>query len=312
MNIDHLREFSFLADSLNFSSTAHHFFLSQSVLSKHIAAMEEELHTKLFERNSHRVTLTEQGRAFKKDVDSIISRYDAALFHLQALEEGFTANIDICYLRGASRPFLHKFLLELKQHAPEIHVNLHCCEFWELQHALETHTSDIAFGMDFYPELQSEYHVEEMYTDRFDVVTNFDNAINSEIIDGKISVKALANRHLLLPDKQAYGNMEAFVRKIITADCPLNSVDYYQDIDTAMLRLLSGDRVGLSSTHNMAFYSDLIHFIPLADVDTSYKVCAFVAKDEGRSEIATCIEVIHSIQRQLRKTHNIPGGASLK
>ena len=88
MNIDHLREFSFLADSLNFSATAKHFFLSQSVLSKHIAAMEDELHTKLFERNSHKVSLTEQGKIFQKDAEYIVRRYENTVTHLRCIEEG--------------------------------------------------------------------------------------------------------------------------------------------------------------------------------------------------------------------------------
>ena len=35
MNIEHLREFSYLAETLSFSITAKHFYLSTSVLSIH-------------------------------------------------------------------------------------------------------------------------------------------------------------------------------------------------------------------------------------------------------------------------------------
>ncbi len=46
MNIEYLREFVSLASSLSFNETARQFYISQSVLSKHIASMEKELGAK--------------------------------------------------------------------------------------------------------------------------------------------------------------------------------------------------------------------------------------------------------------------------
>ena len=54
MNIERLREFSYLAETLSFSITAKHFYLSTSVLSKHIAAIEADLGVRLFERDRRR------------------------------------------------------------------------------------------------------------------------------------------------------------------------------------------------------------------------------------------------------------------
>ena len=50
MNIDHLREFVYLAETLSFAATARHFFISASVLSKHVSALEDDLQVKLFVR----------------------------------------------------------------------------------------------------------------------------------------------------------------------------------------------------------------------------------------------------------------------
>ena len=51
MNIDHLREFVYLAETLSFAATARHFFISASVLSKHVSALEDDLQVKLFVRD---------------------------------------------------------------------------------------------------------------------------------------------------------------------------------------------------------------------------------------------------------------------
>lgn len=303
MNIDHLREFSFLADSLNFSATAKHFFLSQSVLSKHIAAMEDELHTKLFERNSHKVSLTEQGKIFQKDAEYIVRRYENAVTHLRCIEEGYTANVDICYLRGASRPFLHKFLSEMRKRAPEVHVNLRCCEFWEIRFSLGSRNPDLVFSMDFFPEAHEAYRVEPLYTDRFDAVVRPDRPILNELVDGCINIESLKDKLMLLPDEASYGNMTTFIREFLPDDLPEKNLDFYPDVDTAMLRVHSCDRVGFSSEHNIPLYRDLVDFIPLANVDTSYEVSAFISKDDKRPELQTCSEIIAGLQRYMKNHH---------
>ena len=64
MNIDYLKEFVVLADTGNFSRAADALFLSQSSLSKHIKAMEQELAIPLFRRTTRRLELTEDGMSF--------------------------------------------------------------------------------------------------------------------------------------------------------------------------------------------------------------------------------------------------------
>lgn len=54
MSIEPLREFSYLAETLSFSITAKHFYLSTSVLSKRIAVIEADLGVRLFERDRRR------------------------------------------------------------------------------------------------------------------------------------------------------------------------------------------------------------------------------------------------------------------
>ena len=54
MRIEHVEEFLDLADTLNFTRTAKRFFVTQPVLSKHIASLEQEIGGKLFDRDQKR------------------------------------------------------------------------------------------------------------------------------------------------------------------------------------------------------------------------------------------------------------------
>ncbi len=298
MNIDHLREFTFLADTLNFSITARHFFLSQSVLSKHISAMEDELHTKLLERNSHSVCLTEQGKLFKKDANAIVDRYDNAIIRLRGVEEGYVSTLDIQYLRGASRPFMDKFLEKVRQQLPNTQIKLRCVEFWELNLALDARNPDIVFAMDFFPEAHDLYNVTPIYKDKFDAITRPGHPIHKEVIDGYLDISALEGKKLLMPDESAYGNMASFVENFVPFT--QENTYHYSDIETCITHLLLEGYIGFSSEHNISIYGDKIDFIPLTNVDTSYNVSAFISKEKDRPELDICRSIVEDIVKYMK------------
>lgn len=62
MNVEHIREFLALAETLNFSKTAERLYIAQSTLSNHIAALERSLGVRLLNRSTTHVELTEQGK----------------------------------------------------------------------------------------------------------------------------------------------------------------------------------------------------------------------------------------------------------
>lgn len=64
MEIKYLCEFVALAETGNFLETASNLFISQSCLSKHIMAIENELEISLFDRTTRRVRLSQDGELF--------------------------------------------------------------------------------------------------------------------------------------------------------------------------------------------------------------------------------------------------------
>lgn len=64
MNIDHLKIFINLAETLNFSLTAKTLNLSQSAVSQAIKSIENELGFSLFKRTKRQVRLTKSGTLF--------------------------------------------------------------------------------------------------------------------------------------------------------------------------------------------------------------------------------------------------------
>lgn len=75
MQLDVLREYIALCKHLNFSHAAQELHITQPVLSKHIAALEDELHFKLADRG-RTLRLTPAGERFLLCAQSVITAFD--------------------------------------------------------------------------------------------------------------------------------------------------------------------------------------------------------------------------------------------
>ena len=101
MRIEHLREFRILASTLSFTEAARKSFVSQSVLSKHISAMEKELGHKLVTRSRAGVGLTPEGEVFRTGIESTLESYSRAVHNLEEFSQRKTgtSRLDTCAMR---------------------------------------------------------------------------------------------------------------------------------------------------------------------------------------------------------------------
>lgn len=76
MNIQYFHEFIELARRLNFRETATYLNMSQSALSKHISALEEDYGTKIFARDKNQIYLTSEGALLLEDAQVIWTAYE--------------------------------------------------------------------------------------------------------------------------------------------------------------------------------------------------------------------------------------------
>ncbi len=79
MELRHLRYFSALAGSLNFTRAAERLHVTQSTLSHQIKQLEDELGTPLVDRGGKRVALTEAGEAFLHHTTLALQEIDRGL-----------------------------------------------------------------------------------------------------------------------------------------------------------------------------------------------------------------------------------------
>jgi DNA-binding transcriptional LysR family regulator len=78
LDLRKVRYFVAVAERLHFGRAAEELLIAQPALSRQIRALEKELNTELFARDSHRVTLTDTGRQLLLDAKPLLAAADAA------------------------------------------------------------------------------------------------------------------------------------------------------------------------------------------------------------------------------------------
>lgn len=124
MKTEKLYEFLILSKTLNYSKAARNLYITQSVLSKHIQEMEEELNTRLFYRTTHGVSLTEAGTILAQKAEALIDRCDSAVNLIQMKNFQAKGNVNVlCATELAYSSHIRLFISHFMERYPDIHTN---------------------------------------------------------------------------------------------------------------------------------------------------------------------------------------------
>lgn len=123
MKTEKLYEFLILSKTLNYSKAAENLYISQSVLSKHIKEMEQELGVKLFSRTTHGVSLTQSGMILAQKAGHLIDHYNTAARSIHM--GGFPVSGELhiaCALELAYSSHIKVFISRFMELYPDIRV----------------------------------------------------------------------------------------------------------------------------------------------------------------------------------------------
>lgn len=85
MRVEHLRSFIAVAESGSFTKASERLFTAQPVVTRHIAALEKELHVKLIERTTRSLSLTQEGEVFFPKVKQALQVLDSGIGDVECL-----------------------------------------------------------------------------------------------------------------------------------------------------------------------------------------------------------------------------------
>ena len=145
MDTKYYQEFLVLAEEKNYVNAANKLFISQSVLTKHIQKMEDELGAILFSRTTHSIALTEYGLALLPYAQEILEKENALAQELVNIRNANGNRLSIGSISAVAAYGIAELLSTFHKQHPEMSMDIEYGENEHLLKHLREHRLDIAF-----------------------------------------------------------------------------------------------------------------------------------------------------------------------
>lgn len=124
MDINQLRYFRAVAETLNFTRAANSLYMSQTTLSYQISSLEKELGVSLFNRSHSGTKLTPAGCKLLEYIPQLLGLVDEAVNATIFANRGFTDVLRIGFLGSHEQHFLPHLVSEFNDRYPDVDVIL--------------------------------------------------------------------------------------------------------------------------------------------------------------------------------------------
>jgi LysR family nitrogen assimilation transcriptional regulator len=208
MNLKQLQYFVMVAEAGGFSQASEAAHLAQSALSRHVRLLEEELHTRLFDRTGRGVVLTEQGEYLLLQARSILDQVVHVERSLQSWYEHPIGRVRLGMTPTGSINGAALLIRELRQTYPE--VALHVSEGISAQLCSWILDGQLDLALVFEEPRSELLRTELLRTEPLCLVTPPDLSLS-----GPVPLSALKDLNLILPTQ--HGRVRVAVERSCAA-----------------------------------------------------------------------------------------------
>ena len=217
MDFKQLEAFVNVARYKNFSKAGKVLYLSQPTISLHIANLEKELNTPLFDRTSKEVNLTPAGVEFLNDALDMINMKNRAIYNLVNSQKKITGAIRISTSTTPSLVILPQAIEIYREMHPEVTFTVEEKSSTEILEDVCSLTSDIGLiGMHVENERFISQH---LFDDELVFICSEDTPL-----DGIVEISELSKYHFISRSDQSATRIE-LERAIIAQGYNLNFLE---------------------------------------------------------------------------------------
>lgn len=145
MNSQQIKIFLNVAAYKSFSLAAEQLYLSQSVVSYHIRALEKEIGFSLLDRNTHGVALTPAGMEFYKSMTALELQYEEALEKARRIAAGGQSKLNICFATPTSPTMIGQIVNWIYKILPLEEIELSRRSYGDVLQPLLLGSADLLF-----------------------------------------------------------------------------------------------------------------------------------------------------------------------
>lgn len=177
METDTLREFLVLAEKRSYTATAEALFISPSALSRHIAALENQLGVELFHRNSRGVVVTRHGKMLLPFAQKLIQTEDEYLNALDKTKRVEGNGLRVGAFFGIASHGIMSQIVGFLRKSQDIYLSVQSEEQDRLLQLLKEGEYDLVFVQETGPSFDDEFSRLTVAMDRLVVVLPEDHPL---------------------------------------------------------------------------------------------------------------------------------------
>lgn len=268
---------------MNFSSAAESLFITQSALSRHIAALEADLGGKLFQRTTQSVVLTPSGEMFRKRISELVAGYDDICSEMRIMRAGFSNRLRISCPYYAIHDYLGPMpeLFELSH--PDIKLQYSVGDPNEAMQNLLEDKADLAIVPKYKFSRTGELCSHTVFRERLGVLLSQSHPLAAK---EKLSLAELKNETFLSVGNNYFNASWRHVANLckISGFAP-SSPALFNQMEALIIAIRRGDGISVIGNHMRNQESELVAFRPLLDEDCSREVCIWYKKDNPNEAI---------------------------
>lgn len=295
MNLNQLEYFVNAAETLNFTSTAKKFYISQTAITQQIKALEDHLGEELFYRKNKKLSLTPVGKVFYQECKAILIRTSDALEKVHLAANGIIGDLRIGVIDGYEKTNISDSIRNFHNEYPNVSLKFVIKSYRELWSMLENNDLDIIFNTIF--ESFNEERYSRIKIEDYPVMTVLHP---THPLSGRniINIKDFYNENFIalsFDDKDMkYEN--SILNYMNISDIKPNIIQYSNDIETILLMVSSGLGIALIPQFAVIFYnqSQNLSIIPVeSDANLSLSINAIWNSHNTNSSIEKFVSSIY-------------------
>jgi DNA-binding transcriptional LysR family regulator len=208
MDIQQIKNFVILGETLNFRMAAEQINIVQPALSRQIQLLENEMGAMLFNRSTRAVTLTEAGIFFQKEAQRILQDLNKTIIRTAQVHNGEAGEVRITHSSSAMNTVVPSFLVSVKRKWPDLKTIAQETSNFQQMEMLLTRKTDIGVAPNIVlpPEVSSKI----LYRENFVLILPASHPLSKKKLN---DLSVLKNETFILPQlSTGVGYVEAILQ----------------------------------------------------------------------------------------------------
>ena len=300
MDVAHIGEFLRLSQNLNYSATAKELSITQSTLSKHISALEQELGARLFVRDSHSVRLTTAGRVFAERASGVLKSLEEAIDAVRDVNASISSTLSVAFIMAAPQRQIADACKLFRESAPDVRLSVCSMEPEEVVEALRDGIIDMGVTMVLTDSVPHDMVFNVMERERFGALVD-----RNHPVAGKESIEArdLAGETLLIPSPAAFPTIAQVTAQKLKEVFPgFNIVKETSSLGGIGPLIVANNYVALTYSCTTRFFTEGYSFVPLTDFDIKAAIGSLWKESRENASIDLMVKCLEkaSVKTEVR------------